>query len=151
MRAAGGTSGLQPHGLGEAARSPAPDASVTEQGQLHPRVAEPALPRGRGKGEAGDLGGSEGLRATPRCWRSEVGGRRGKEREPLAPRDPAARQLAPGAQQTDALLSPSPRTLKAGHTLLLHFASAVPVGPERAAGSAQKAVVTPKRGFGHNL
>lgn len=95
MRAAEGTSGLQPRGRGEAAPSPAPDASVTEQGQLHPRVAESALPRGRRKGEPGDTRGFEGLRASPRCWRSEVGGRRGKKREPLAPR-PCSAPACPG-------------------------------------------------------
>lgn len=67
------------------------------------------------------------------------------------PQYPATRQLAPRVPRTDALLSPSPRTRESGRALLLHCASAVPRGARRALGSARKAAVTPKRGFGQKL
>lgn len=73
MRAASGTSGLRPRERGEAAPSPAPDASVTEQGQLHPSRRARSPGGGCGKGQPGVQGGSEGPRAE-RSWPGEGAG-----------------------------------------------------------------------------
>lgn len=119
-------------------------------GPAAPGVAGPALLGGCGKREPGDRGGSRGLRGPLRRGRSEVGGRREMAREPGAP-SPAIASPLPAGPAGYTPLAPSTGAREVVSAVLPpHHASASRVGPERAAGSTRKAVVTPKPGFGHN-
>lgn len=126
-----GLAACGPRGRGQAARSPAQDRAIAEQGPLRPRVAGPALPGRRGEGERADRGGSEGPR-TQRSWQAP-----GTERAPASAATLQRASLPGWPLGTDAPVPGGPRSRQA-----------VPRGPERAAGNAPKAVITPKRGFG---